>query len=223
MKKIIALFLLTIMTASLLVGCADTGDQSGKGNNPQANVGNSNEENKGPDNNKENSNGSVNTNDGNNNNQTNKDPEPTYTIGTAIGNQMRGVDIAKIIGGETVNVTDYRGKIVIFNCWATWCYPCTSELPHFEEFAENYKDDVVIIAAHTAYKNENAYSYVSTNYPNSSIIFAYDTPYDAAYTAAGGNGYVPYTVILDRNGVIVYSDSGPLSYEQLKSFWEQYK
>ena len=64
--------------------------------------------------------------------------------------------------------------------------------------------------------NQNAYSEVSTNYKNSKIVFAYDTITNDAYIAAGGNGYVPYTVILDRSGVIVYSDSGALSYQRLE-------
>ena len=129
---------------------------------------------------------------------------------------MKVVSLEKINGEGTVSIEDYKGKIIIFNLWATWCPPCVSELPEFSEFADDYAEDVVIIAAHVPSNNGNAASYVSNNFPYSKIIFAYDTPYSEAYTAAGGDGYVPYTVILDRNGVIVYSDSGPLSYAELK-------
>ena len=78
----------------------------------------------------------------------------------------------------------------------------------------------MIIAAHDYYGRENAPGYINTNFPNSKIIFAYDSYYGDAYFAAGGNGYIPYTAILDQRGVIVYSNSGMLTYEYLSSVIE---
>ena len=238
MKKIISIFVLVVMVCSILSGCSlniVTPNESaiGDSNEEKDLTENENygEHNEHPEHSEENNTAPGNTEENNNvleenkdvNNENNEQPENNNppnnaVVGTKIGDIMKGIELQKINSTETVSVEDYRGKIIIFNLWATWCPPCVNELPHFEEFASDYADDVVIIAAHVSDNNVNASSYVSTNFPNSSIIFAYDTLTDDGYIAAGGDGYVPYTVILDRNGVIVYSDSGPLTYEQLKAF-----
>src|SRR5580658_7271538 len=42
-------------------------------------------------------------------------------------------------GGKTVKLSDYRGKVVLLNFWATWCAPCKIEIPWFVEFQQTYK------------------------------------------------------------------------------------
>ena len=153
---------------------------------------------------------------------TEGDNTVTAEIGTKVGDLMATVEITTL-AGEKISVEDFRGKIVVFNFWATWCPPCKAELPDFNKVAAQYKDEVVIIAAHISSGSSAAESYVNTNFPETDIIFAYDTAYDEAYTAAGGIGYVPQTAVLDKNGVIVYTDSGMLSEAQLISIIESAK
>ena len=150
------------------------------------------------------------------------DDSVSAEIGTAVGNLMASINI-QTLDGETISVEDYRGKVVVFNLWATWCGPCTNELPEFNKVATEYKDDVVIIAVHITTGNAYAQSYVNTYFPETDIIFAYDTEGNDAYYAAGGIGYVPHTAILDKNGVIVYTDSGALSESQLIALIESAK
>lgn len=42
--------------------------------------------------------------------------------------------------GEKVSLSDYEGKVVLIDFWATWCPPCREEIPHFNELYEEYKD-----------------------------------------------------------------------------------
>ena len=42
--------------------------------------------------------------------------------------------------GEKLNLSDYRGKVVLLDFWATWCEPCREEIPHFVELQNRYRD-----------------------------------------------------------------------------------
>ena len=52
----------------------------------------------------------------------------------------------KSIDGDTVKLSDYSGKVIILNFFATWCPPCRMEMPGFNEIAKVYKNKVKIIA-----------------------------------------------------------------------------
>lgn len=43
--------------------------------------------------------------------------------------------------GETVKLSDYKGKMVMLNFWASWCPPCRVEMPHMETYYQEYKDE----------------------------------------------------------------------------------
>jgi len=45
----------------------------------------------------------------------------------------------KDLDGNTVKLSDYRGKIVFLNFWASWCGPCTSEMPEFEKSTGSFQ------------------------------------------------------------------------------------
>jgi thiol-disulfide isomerase/thioredoxin len=51
----------------------------------------------------------------------------------------------KDLDGKSVELSSYKGKIVLLNFWATWCGPCKAEIPGFVELQEKYKDDLVIV------------------------------------------------------------------------------
>lgn len=189
MKKILFIIALMLVFSILLVGCQPIDDSKEAGDiNGEEQSDKTNEE-------------------------TEKE-DSLPEIGTTPGKRFGDITLTTMSGGS-INTADLRGKIVILNIWATWCPPCKAELPDFNRIATEYKDKVVIIAADGDAGQGNAKSYVQQNFPETDIVFAYDTSHSDAYRAAGGNGYVPYTAIMDQNGVIVYSDSGILTYERL--------
>ncbi len=53
----------------------------------------------------------------------------------------------KDIDGNTVQLSDYRGKTVLVNFWATWCPPCKLEMPTLKDYYEKHKDDGFVILA----------------------------------------------------------------------------
>ena len=46
----------------------------------------------------------------------------------------------KCLNGETIHLSDYRGKVLVVNFWATWCLPCIVEIPHLVDLHRDYKD-----------------------------------------------------------------------------------
>jgi thiol-disulfide isomerase/thioredoxin len=109
-----------------------------------------------------------------------------------------------------------RGEITVINFWAHWCPPCVNELPHFERVAAEYTDEVDIIAVHCDDVTK-AQAFIAENYAESSIIFAMDKENDAFayYSACGGSGSIPYTVVLDRKGIIRKKFVGAITYDKL--------
>jgi thiol-disulfide isomerase/thioredoxin len=120
------------------------------------------------------------------------------------------------VDGGTVSSADFPGKVVVINVWGTWCPPCRNELPDFDRIATEYDGEVVILAVHSNSGKSNAPSFINANFPDSKIVFAYDTPEESYHSLIGGTVYYPRTVILDKEGVITYADDGAISYSYLK-------
>lgn len=124
----------------------------------------------------------------------------------------------------TVQVSDFRGKTVVVNFWGTWCGPCKAELPHFNELASEYSEDVVFLIVHTTTDRAEAPDYIKEHFDGSRMIFAYDTLInekdeyagDKYFALLGGTYYYPRTLVLDENGVITFAKDGAVSYDELK-------
>ncbi|WP_106765882.1 TlpA disulfide reductase family protein [Paenibacillus faecalis] len=72
--------------------------------------------------------------------------DSTIPVGIKVGNRAPDFTL-ETEDGETVHLSDYRGKTVLLNFWASWCPPCKVEMPYMQDFYEEYKDkDAVVLA-----------------------------------------------------------------------------
>lgn len=224
MKKIVSILILTFMILGLLAGCVPTPNTNGGVDQNTENGGNETESDGSTENDADSEPGvpeDDNPPEGDNPNANPDNPESSTEVGSEIGDLFDDVTLKTLEGGS-VSTADYRGKIIILNIWATWCGFCTVELPDFSSVASEYADDVVVIAAHAPSGSANAPAYVEANFKDSKIIFAYDT-YNEAFIASGGTRYVPRTVVIDRDGVILHGQDGVMTYEHLLSIIESAK
>jgi len=146
--------------------------------------------------------------------------------GSSVGSLCPTYALEKMDGG-TVKLDELRGKVVVINFWGTWCNPCKSELPDFDRVASEMSEDVVVLAIHSSDGRDDAPEYISENFSDSKMIFAYDKALpgtiDMYYGLLGGGMYYPRTVIVDKYGVITFTRDGVLSHEQLVSEVEKAK
>ena len=103
------------------------------------------------------------------------------------------------------------------------------ELPEFEEIANNYADDVTVIAIGDYYESrETVLNFIpseigsqgKTDWSDWTLTFAHDVEQQdgsSVYELLGGVNAYPMTLILDENGVISFIREGSLSYEELES------
>jgi peroxiredoxin len=105
------------------------------------------------------------------------------------------------LDGKTIHLSDYRGKAVVLNFWATWCSPCKIEMPWFVDLQKQYGPagvqflGVAMDDASTKEITEFAQS-MNVNYP---ILIGKEAVGDAY----GGVQFLPETFYIDRNGKVV--------------------
>lgn len=144
------------------------------------------------------------------------DPAPEYETGSAVG--MLCPDFtAPVYGGGEFTTEQTRGKITVINFWATWCGPCVAELPHFQQLHDSYPEDVAVVAIHSDLITEDVQAYLDgTEY---TLPFAQDET-GGIIASLGGSTMLPMTVVLDRDGVIVYNRVGSVTYDALEALVE---
>lgn len=102
--------------------------------------------------------------------------------------------------GKQVKLSDLRGKAVLLNFWATWCSPCKVEMPWFEEFQKQYaeKGFTVLGVAMDDSSSEDIAKFtkdMGITYP---VVLGTNAVSDTY-----GAEFLPTSVFIDRNGVIV--------------------
>ncbi len=135
-------------------------------------------------------------------------------VGSEVGMQCPDFTVPLYGGGE-FHLSETRGKVVVLNFWATWCSPCCAELPYFEQLWENYPDDVALVAIHSSLVTDDVPSYIEEM--GYEIPFALDET-GAVIASLGGSTMLPQTVVLDREGTIVYNRIGSVTYEDLEQW-----
>ena len=101
-------------------------------------------------------------------------------------------------GDKTVTLSQFRGKPVVLNFWATWCPPCVQEIPSMVQLQKQLGDKVVILAVSTDVDADAYKKFTAKNMQGMLTVRDGDHRSNALY----GTFAFPETYVIDRNGVI---------------------
>ena len=115
--------------------------------------------------------------------------------------------------GKTVKLSNYRGKVVVLDFWATWCGPCRVALPKMQKLANKYKDSNVEFffincgESGTEEKiKEKVAKFISENQYTINVLFDFDNEATQKYKILGTRG-IPYQLVINKEGTIIASDN----------------
>ncbi len=119
----------------------------------------------------------------------------------------------KSLDGADINLRDYDGQVVLLNFWATWCPPCTAELPDIDAFYNAHKDEgFVVIAVNAQEDAQTVDAFIKAKGFNFPVALDSQASLMQRYSVRG----LPTTFILDRDGVIRHTQSGVITQQQLE-------
>lgn len=106
--------------------------------------------------------------------------------------------VLKDLNGDMVQLSSFRGKVVILDFWATWCGPCRMEIPNFVELQDEYGDDKLVILGVSVDQGDLSVvpKFAEANKINYPILF--HTP--QVVGMYGGIQSIPTTFTIDKSG-----------------------
>lgn len=118
--------------------------------------------------------------------------------------------------GATVFAADFDGKILLVNFWASWCKPCTDEMPMLNRLQHNYAGrgvQVVGIALDDPHKARKFASELAIDYP---ILVGRTQTVLAGRRYGNRSGMLPYSVLVGADGIIRWAYLGALDQQELE-------
>jgi peroxiredoxin len=110
------------------------------------------------------------------------------------------------VGGSAVKLSDYRGKAVLLNFWATWCGPCAIEIPWFKEFEQQYKSRGFEVLGVSL--DEDGWKVIKPYLSEHQINYRVVLGDDSVSQLYGGVESLPTTFIIDRTGKVAFVHVG---------------
>ena len=120
-----------------------------------------------------------------------------------------------LTNGDSFKLSEYKGRVVIMNIWATWCAPCHAETPDFVDFYNEYKDKGLTILG------------VSVDEQGKSVVQPFIEKYNVTYPMVidkdntimdkyGPTMGIPTSYIIDKSGNLRYFALGALTQKELQ-------
>jgi len=157
-------------------------------------------------------------------------PPPEATLpapGTAVAAAIPSLSADDLLGqrrpdfklsdshGVAVSASDFQGDVLLVNFWATWCTPCVEEMPMLSRLQQDYAGqgvNIVGIALDEAERASQFASDMAISYP---ILVGQADVVVTGRRYGNNTGMLPFSVLIDTEGIIRWTHLGPLTREEL--------
>lgn len=132
----------------------------------------------------------------------------------AIGEEAPNFTL-KNLDGEEVSLTDYKGKIVLINFWATWCKYCDIEMPDLQKL-DKENEDLVVLAVDVMEKKSLVEEYIAEGGYDFQVVLDEDGEIAKLYLVSA----FPTSYFVDKDGVLLGGVPGMMTYAQMNQIVE---
>jgi cytochrome c biogenesis protein CcmG/thiol:disulfide interchange protein DsbE len=134
--------------------------------------------------------------------------DPRHIPSVLVGTQSPGFSGPDVESGELISYDQFKGKVIVLNFWASWCYECKVEHEHILRLHQEFKDDPNFVMLGVNYQDEvpDALDYLKQY----GSTFRHVRDVKGALAIDYGVYGVPETFVIDQSGVIRYKYVGPI-------------
>lgn len=142
--------------------------------------------------------------------QTNPTPAPDFVLTD--------------LDGRTISLSDYKGKVLFLNFWATWCPPCRAEIPDFiEAYRENKDKGLEIVGISVDTKGKDAVADFVAKYKiNYPVVLESRSKTQQLIDDYQPGQFIPTTIIIDKEGRIRHKHVGQMDKSDLLRYFQKY-
>ena len=115
------------------------------------------------------------------------------------------------LNGQSFSLEEMRGKPVLINFWATWCYPCKEEMPLLESIYAQHSEDLIVVGINQGEKEPDIKDFIEQEKISFLILLDEKMKVGDLYEVSG----YPTSIFIDKNGIIQAVYLGELTTDQL--------
>jgi len=115
------------------------------------------------------------------------------------------------LNGQSFSLEEMRGKPVLINFWATWCYPCKEEMPLLESIYAQHSEDLIVVGINQGEKEPDIKDFIEQEKISFLILLDEKMKVGDRYEVSG----YPTSIFIDKNGIIQAVYLGELTTDQL--------
>lgn len=145
------------------------------------------------------------------------DSASTPTRPLSVIGQQRSPFTLPDLEGQQQAVGQWDNKVILLNFWATWCPPCRKEIPAFIQLQDDYRErgfQVIGVAIDDKTAVQDYADGMGINYP---ILIGNTEALQVSSDYGNRFGRLPYSLVIDRQGIIRYVGQGELDYEDIET------